>query len=371
MYADETRCALMLARMGFYHIPQVRQLYDKIGSFAGIVARQGELRDLAPGCPGRLTDAFGKADEYRRQAEEEMAFAAANGIQVITLTDSAYPRLLRDCPDAPLVLFFKGQADLNTPHSISIVGTRKATPYADDCVAQLVRQLKTLCPDMLIVSGLAYGVDVMAHRHAISEGMGTVAVLAHGMDTLYPARHRKEAVQMQENGGLLTEYFAHAVIDKRNFIRRNRIIAGMTAATLLVESPDHGGGLVTCGIAQSYQRDVFAFPGNINSPCSAGCNRLIRDNVAGLVTSAEDLLKAMGWYEEKRETAHVPYQGTTPLPDGSQPIVGTLAQENDLHIDMIATRTGLPVSNVLSLLFQLEMAGMVSPLSGGRYHLKQ
>ena len=325
-----------------------------------------------------------------------MRFAQDNNISIITLADEAYPQRLKACFDAPLALFFKGNANLNAKHCISIVGTRKATPYAADCIAQLTARLKQLCPDILIVSGLAYGVDIMAHRQAIDHALPTVAVLAHGLDTLYPARHRKEAMLMMQNGGLLTEYFSQSKIDKRNFLQRNRIVAGLSAATLLVESAEHGGGLVTCRLAQSYQHDVFAIPGSINSPYSVGCNRLIRDNVAGLVTSAEDILKAMAWEEDMKQTVATngassmgssskqsssigssvnsvsgvgaASASTAQVPNGAQGVLDVLTKENDLHIDIIATRAGLPVNKVLALLFQLEMSGMVSSLSGGRYH---
>ena len=295
MNADERRCALALSRMGYHNITVLRELYNAWGSMADIVKQHAHPEQLAPNMPERLLAAFAHTDEHLKRADEEMRFAQDNNISIITLADDAYPQRLKACFDAPLALFFKGNANLNAKHCISIVGTRKATPYAADCITQLTARLKQLCPDILIVSGLAYGVDIMAHRQAIDHALPTVAVLAHGLDTLYPSRHRKEATLMMQNGGLLTEYFSQSKIDKRNFLQRNRIVAGMSAATLLVESAEHGGGLVTCRLAQSYQHDVFAFPGSINNPYSVGCNRLIRDNMAGLVTSAEDILKAMAW----------------------------------------------------------------------------
>ena len=381
MNADETRCALALSRMGYHNIAALRELYDAWGSMADIVKQHAHPERLAHNMPERLLAAFAHTDEHLKRADEEMRFAQDNNISIITLADEAYPQRLKACFDAPLALFFKGNANLNAKHCISIVGTRKATPYAADCIAQLTARLKQLCPDMLIVSGLAYGVDIMAHRQAIDHALPTVAVLAHGLDTLYPSRHRKEAMLMMQNGGLLTEYFSQSKIDKRNFLQRNRIVAGMSAATLLVESAEHGGGLVTCRLAQSYQRDVFAFPGSINNPYSVGCNRLIRDNVAGLVTSAEDILKALSWEEDMKETVATngastmgpSVSGTTSastakVPNGAQAVLDVLTKENDLHIDIIATRAGLPVNKVLALLFQLEMSGMVSSLSGSRYH---
>lgn len=381
MNADERRCALALSRMGYHNITVLRELYNAWGSMADIVKQHARPEQLAPNMPERLLAAFAHTDEHLKRADEEMRFAQDNNISIITLADEAYPQRLKACFDAPLALFFKGNANLNAKHCISIVGTRKATPYAADCIAQLTARLKQLCPDILIVSGLAYGVDIMAHRQAIDHALPTVAVLAHGLDTLYPSRHRKEATLMMQNGGLLTEYFSQSKIDKRNFLQRNRIVAGMSAATLLVESAEHGGGLVTCRLAQSYQHDVFAFPGSINNPYSVGCNRLIRDNVAGLVTSAEDILKAMAWEEDMKETAATngassmgpsvlgaTSASTAKVPNGAQGVLDVLTKENDLHIDIIATRAGLPVNKVLALLFQLEMSGMVSSLSGGRYH---
>lgn len=386
MNADERRCALALSRMGYHNITVLRELYNAWGSMADIVKQHAHPEQLAPNMPERLLVAFAHTDEHLKRADDEMRFAQDNNISIITLADEAYPQRLKACFDAPLALFFKGNANLNAKHCISIVGTRKATPYAADCIAQLTARLKQLCPDILIVSGLAYGVDIMAHRQAIDHALPTVAVLAHGLDTLYPTRHRKEATLMMQNGGLLTEYFSQSKIDKRNFLQRNRIVAGMSAATLLVESAEHGGGLVTCRLAQSYQHDVFAFPGSINNPYSVGCNRLIRDNMAGLVTSAEDILKAMAWEEDIKETVAtnaassnaVSSMGasvlgatsasTAKVPNGAQSVLDVLTKENDLHIDIIATRAGLPVNKVLALLFQLEMSGMVSSLSGGRYH---
>ena len=396
MIDDERRCALALSRMGYHNIVALRELYDAWGSMADIVKQHAHPERLAPNMPERLLAAFAHTDEHLKRADEEMRFAQDNNISIITLADEAYPQRLKACFDAPLALFFKGNANLNAKHCISIVGTRKATPYAADCIAQLTARLKQLCPDILIVSGLAYGVDIMAHRQAIDHALPTVAVLAHGLDTLYPARHRKEAMLMMQNGGLLTEYFSQSKIDKRNFLQRNRIVAGLSAATLLVESAEHGGGLVTCRLAQSYQHDVFAIPGSINSPYSVGCNRLIRDNVAGLVTSAEDILKAMAWEEDMKQTVATngassmgssskqsssigssvnsvsgvgaASASTAQVPNGAQGVLDVLTKENDLHIDIIATRAGLPVNKVLALLFQLEMSGMVSSLSGGRYH---
>ena len=217
---------------------------------------------------------------------------------MLCLNDKNYPKRLMECADPPLMLFYKGQADLNRQHVIAVVGTRHCTTYGQDLIRRFMEDLKNLCPETLIVSGLAYGVDIHAHRNALQNNMDTVAVLAHGLDDLYPPRHRDTANEMISHGGLITEYMTHTKIDKLNFVRRNRITAGLSDATIVVESAAKGGGLITARISREYNRDVFAFPGAVGAPYSEGCNQLIRDNGAALITSAADFVKAMGWQNE-------------------------------------------------------------------------
>lgn len=371
--SQELLNTLILTRLSYYHLTTMVSLYRHMGSATAIVEQRDSLGRLFPNLPHRLIDDLGNIDAMRRRAEEELAYDEAHGVRTLCLNDPDYPQRLKDCPDAPLLLFYKGTADLNARHIINIVGTRHCTRYGEDIIRHLVAGLRRLCPDVLIVSGLAYGVDIQAHRGALAQGMPTVAVLAHGLDNLYPPAHRDTANAMLRQGGLVTEYMTGTKPDKLNFVRRNRITAGLCDATVLVESAKKGGGLITCRIAREYHRDVFAFPGPVGAPYSEGCNNLIRDCGAGLITSAEDLVNALGWQDEllleKARQEGIARDLFPNLSADEQRIVNLLRQNNDLQQDIIATRTGLPMGNVIALLFQLEMKGMVKPYAGGTFHL--
>ncbi len=364
---------LALARLSYFHLPAMLSLYLKMGSATEVVNKRHELPTLCPGLPARVADDLAHIDIMRQRAEEELAWAAQHDVKVLTLNDPQYPYRLKETPDAPLVLFYKGTADLNACHIINIVGTRHSTPYGEDLIRRFVADLRTWCPDTLIISGLAYGIDIHAHRQALSNGMDTVAVLAHGLDTIYPQRHRDTASEMVLHGGLVTEYMTRTQPDKINFVRRNRITAGLCDATILVESAAKGGGLITTRIAKEYNRDVFAFPGPVGAPYSEGCNRLIRDCGASLITSAEDFVNAMGWADDamqaKARRQGIERQMFPDLDDNEQRIVQLLSKNNDLRQDIIAVRTALSTPTVMSLLFQLEMKGVVKAYAGGVYHL--
>jgi DNA processing protein len=226
---------------------------------------------------------------------------------------------------------------------------------------------------VLIVSGLAYGIDICAHRNALANGFETVGVLAHGLDDLYPARHKETARRMVTQGGLLTEYTTQTQPLPQNFIQRNRIVAGMSDACILVESAKKGGGLITAGIARSYNRDVFAFPGPVGAAASEGCNNLIRDNGAALITSARDLVLAMGWQAEA-QVRQAKAQGIErdmfpQLTDEERCIVDVLQQNNDLQMNILVVKTGIPVASLTAILFEMEMKGIVKTMAGGVYHL--
>lgn len=365
--------ALTLARMSYFNIPIMRELLKRAGSFTAIAENHNNIRDIVPDCPQRIATSLKNISELRTRAEEEMAYAEEHGIEILTLTSDGYPERLKECNDAPIALFYKGSASLNAKRVVNIVGTRHATQYADDCIRRLTEDLKTLCPEMLIVSGLAYGVDIMAHRHSLEQGIPTVGVLAHGLDTLYPSRHRETANRMVELGGLLTEHFTRTNADKVNFVRRNRIVAGMSDATILVESAARGGGLITCSMANSYNRDVFAFPGRIGDEYSIGCNNLIQCHSAQMITSAESLVKDMGWEADaKLAAAHqkgIERQLFPTLDADAQKIADALAKKNDQQLNMLTIDTGLPINRLTALLFEMEMKGIVKALAGGTYHL--
>ena len=233
--------------------------------------------------------------------------------------------------------------------------------------------LRQHCPQVLIVSGLAYGVDIYAHRQALANGYETVGVLAHGLDQIYPYRHKETAAEMLRHGGLLTEFMTQTNADKPNFVRRNRIVAGMADSTVIIESAAKGGSLITAEIAQSYDRSVFAFPGSVYAEFSQGCNNLIRDNGAALISNADDFVCAMGWQDEairKQANADGIERDLFPsLSPEEQKIVGLLQQTNDLQLNILSVKTSIPIGQLSALLFQLEMKGIVKPLAGGMYHL--
>lgn len=349
------------------------ELYRKVGSATLIMEHKNDIRDILPDASDKLIRAIQNCDEARSRAEVELEYDLRYGIEPITMNDDRYPQRLKNCDDAPLMLFYKGNADLNQQRVINIVGTRQCTPYGEDLIRRFITDLKQLSPRVLIVSGLAYGVDINAHRQALANGYETVGVLAHGLDDLYPTRHRETALQMIEHGGLLTEFLTQTNADKINFVRRNRIVAGMSDACILIESKSHGGGLITTEISQAYGRDVFAFPGRVGDAYSEGCNKLIRSNGAGLITSAADFVKDMGWQDDatlmRAKQQGIERSLFPELSPEEELIVQILSKTNDLQINIISVKSNIDIGRLTSLLFTLEMKGIIRTLAGGMYHL--
>ena len=364
---------MALTRLTNFNYQQALELYKAVGSAQLLFEHRNEIGDIIKDASPRLMEALKDWNEPMRRAEAEIRFMEEHRIRALTLTSDDYPQRLTECPDAPIIIYYTGNADLNQTRIISIIGTRRMTTYGEDLIRRFVRDLRQYCPEVLIVSGLAYGVDICAHRQALENGYPTVGVLAHGLDQIYPYRHRDTAAQMLNHGGLLTEFMTQTNADKPNFVRRNRIVAGIADATILIESGARGGGLITAEIAQSYARAVFAFPGNVGQPYSEGCNNLIRDNGAGLISNAEDFVKAMGWLDEtRRQQAFADGIERNLFPDLSpeeDQVVSLLQQTNDLQLNIITVKTGIPIGRLTALLFQLEMKGVVKPLAGGIYHL--
>lgn len=364
---------MALTRLTNFNYQQALESYRMVGSAQLLYEHRNEIGDIIHDASPHLMAALQDWDDAMKRADFEQKYMYEHGIRGLVLSDEDYPQRLLECPDAPLVLYYKGNADLNQAKIISIVGTRRITTYGQDLVRRFVSHLKRYCPQLLIVSGLAYGVDINAHREALANGYPTVGVLAHGLDTIYPYRHRDTAAEMLNRGGLLTEFMTQTNADKPNFVRRNRIVAGMADAVILVESAVKGGGLITCEIAQSYNRAVFAFPGSVNAEFSKGCNNLIRDNGAGLISDADDFIKAMGWQDEaQRQRALADGIERSLFPDLSaqeQQIVSLLQETNDLQLNILSVKTAIPIGQLTALLFQLEMKGVLKPLAGGMYHL--
>ena len=373
MNQQEIISAIALTRISFFSLAELLELFRRVGSAEEIVAHSQHIRDLLPDASDRLTQAFTDIGEALRYAESELRTAESMGVRPLVMGDDDYPSRLLECADAPLVLYYQGSASLNQKRVVSIVGTRRCTPYGQDLVRRFMSELRSLCPQVLVVSGLAYGIDICAHREALAQGYDTVGVVAHGLDDLYPPSHRPTADQMLKQGGLLTEFPTCTRPDRLNFVRRNRIVAGLSDATLLVESAIRGGGLITTRIANDYGRDVFAFPGAVGAPYSEGCNDLIRRQGAGLITSAKHFVEAMGWQNDAQlseaQAQGIERQLFPELTADEQRVVAVLQRKNDLQINILSVQSGIAVGPLTALLFSLEMKGVVRTMAGGTYHL--
>lgn len=345
-----------------------RQLIREMKTASAVYEHRTELPELLPGVRPSLVAALDCPAAMKR-AEVEMKYIEQHHIHTITIHDEAYPSRLRECDDAPLVLYYCGNANLNARHVVSIVGTRKATEYGRDLCTSFLRDLSQLCPDVLVVSGLAYGIDVAAHRASLTNGLSTVGVLAHGLDRIYPSAHRSVAAQMADQGGLLTEYMSFTEPERQNFVQRNRIVAGMTDAVVVVESASHGGALITADLGMGYHRDVYAFPGRVGDEYSIGCNQLIRSNSAALITSAADFVQAMGWATDAHPSdGAVQRQLFVELTPDEERVLSCLRQEPEgLSVNLLVVECDIPINRLTAILFSLEMKGVVRSLPGARY----
>lgn len=302
-----------------------------------------------------------------KRAEAELVFIERNDIDVLFYTDTRYPKRLRTCDDSPILLYSKGNADLNATRVVSIVGTRNATDYGRQLCAQLVEELQQ--HNVLIVSGLALGIDVAAHKECLRHQIPTIGVLGHGLDKFYPAANRNTAERMLAEGGILSEYASGTVADRENFPARNRIVAGMADATIVVEAGIKGGALITAEIANSYNRDVFAFPGRINDTYSEGCNFLIRHNKANLLSCIADFAFSMGWDEgapakKRTEQLALPID----LSESERFIYDIIRQHTSpVGIDDLSIKTRMPVSQLAMDLLTMEMQGYIRSLPGKMY----
>ncbi len=300
------------------------------------------------------------------EAEEELAWVRRHRVRMLFYLDEDYPRRLRHCEDAPVLLFAQGGGQLDPGRSVAIVGTRQPSDHGRKICAQLVDGLKEC--GATIVSGLAYGVDIAAHRAALKNGTPTIGCVAHGLDRLYPGEHRETARQMLEAGALVTELPSGSDFAPGNFPARNRIIAGLADCTIVVESGMKGGSLITADIAISYDRDVFAIPGRPGDARSEGCNDLIKRNRAALITGADDVIKAMGW-EPKRKKAPKQAALFVDLAPEEKTLVDALKETGKLDIDELCHRCRMPQSRAASLLLNLEFNGVVRSLPGKVYAL--
>jgi DNA processing protein len=345
-----------------------RNMVAYVGSVEGVFAESLKSLQKIPGI-GEINAKRIKDGEVLVKAEKEIKFIEKNKIDVQFYTDKNFPRRLKTCVDAPIIIYIKGNLNLNEQRIVSIVGTRNASNYGKQVCEELVQKFAERNYRLLIVSGLAYGIDIQAHKSAIKFNIPTVGVVGHGLDKIYPSLHAETARKMVENGGLVTDFPSETKIDPSNFIRRNRIIAGLADATIVVESAAKGGALITAEIASSYNRDVFAFPGRAGDVYSKGCNQLIRNSGANLIEGIDDLEFFMGWEQTSKKQA-VQSSLFVELNADEERIVSLLRENGELFIDQISSELTIPVSRISAMLLTLEFKNVLVALPGKMYKLK-
>lgn len=345
-----------------------RKLIDKIGTARGVLTEKRYMLEKIEGIgPGR-SGSF-RTSAMLEEAEKEIAFMERHRIKAIFYKDPEYPALLLQCHDAPILIYTRGESGLNSKHSLSVVGTRRASPYGREMCRELIRELSSLLDELVIMSGLAYGIDVIAHRTALECGIPTVAVLGHGMATIYPWTHRETAKLICNQGTLVTDFSSGTGPERNNFLRRNRIIAGLSHATLVIESPEKGGALITADLASSYDRIVLAVPGRSTDKRSRGCNNLVKDNIAAMVDTPSDILKQLNWEIPAGNSERS--SGPVISPEGNEEqILSLIKKQPGINPGSLSLQTGIPISQILALLTEMELKQWISIEPGNQYHLR-
>ena len=358
-------------RIGIGLVPKIgpvlaKRLITHCGSIEGIFRERPANLAKIPGIGEKLA---AQIIQYKNSdvPDREIRYIEKHKIRVLFYLDENYPERLRQCEDAPLVLYVKGTVPLSNEKVLSIVGTRNPTEYGKQFTQQFITDLARNYPDVLIVSGLAYGIDICAHRTALKNNLNTIAVLGHGLSTIYPSVHTETARQITTKGALVTEFMYHNKPEAPNFIRRNRIIAGLSDATIVVESGEKGGALITADIANSYNRDVFAIPGRTGDIHSRGCNKLIKSNQAALMENLSDLEYLLGWHRTSSSPKAVQREMFVELEGNESILTDLMKVRGHLTIDQLAGASGMPVGRVASLLLSLEFKGVVKCLPGKVY----
>lgn len=348
-----------------------RNLIAYLGSEKAIFEEKKHAFEKIPGIGSNLSALLKKIDKpaLLKRAETEVAFIEKHKITTHFFTDDNYPRRLSFCEDAPLFIFSKGNVDFDTSKIIGIVGTRRPSDYGLSQCEKLITDLAQRHPNTIIVSGLAYGIDICAHRAALRNNLPTMAVLAHGLDRIYPGTHSQTAREIMNNGALVTEFMTGTNPDRQNFVKRNRIVAGLCDAIVVVESATKGGALITADIAASYNRDVMAFPGRVGDDTSSGCNRLIKTNVAALIESVEDLEYALSWESAtKSQSVQGSLFAVADTPE-EKAIMNILVVEKEMNLNLLALNCAMPVGKVSATLLDLEFKGLIKSRPGGIYKI--
>ncbi len=345
----------------------IRKLLAYLGDYKSVFTASRRTLTEIPGIGNMTANLFIK-ERSLQEAEEELKRMEKYNIKAISFFDKNYPLRLKQCEDAPFLLYYRGEI-FETDKMISVVGTRNATEDGIAFTGELIQSLAAHFDHMIVVSGLAYGIDIAAHKAALAHGLSTFAVMGHGLDRVYPSMHRSTAQEIIHHGALISDFHTCAKMDRKNFISRNRIIAGMSDATIVVESGAKGGALITADIANSYHRDVFAVPGKPGDRWSKGCNKFIKNHQAILIESAEDLILGMNWdqflKEKKPEQQHIQFDCT----GEEKLIIDFLSKENKATLDVVARNTKIEMSKLQGLMLGLEFSGMVKNLPGKVYQM--
>ena len=362
--ADEIILRCAMARAFLYRPHEARALLNKYGSAELVYENRKE--EISCGA-GALEAAF--LPENLKWAEDEIEWCARKGVQLLFCLDAGYPPLLQESNDSPFMLYYKGTARLDNPRSISVVGTRLASSYGKECCSRIMEHVAPFAP--LVVSGLAYGIDIESHKSALEHGLDTVAVLPNGIDLIYPSRHRGVAVEMTRKGGILTEFPRGTPPLRMNFIKRNRIIASISQALVVVESRVKGGSMITAEFAAGYNREIFAVPGRFTDPNSFGCNYLISKNVASIYSCAATLPDALGWGGQERAEVNLQPQLFSFDVEGKEKILLSLRSGKPMGIEAISAACGMDWGEVSMLLLELELEGRISAGENMEYKIRR
>lgn len=362
----------LLYRMALTMVPDIgartaKKLIAYMGSAEAVFKENHARLQRIPGIGFHLAARI-KTEGILRRAELEIREMEKQGISCLYYEDSDYPPMLTHCTDGPVLFFYRGKNIFTGARYLSVVGTRRATPYGRDACRTIIADLSARYPDLVIVSGLAYGIDITAHRAALDYGLDTIAVLAHGLNTLYPYAHRDAARRIMDQGALVSDFHTTVKVERNNFLRRNRIIAGLSNATFVVESASSGGSLITAEMASSYGREILALPGRSSDKFSAGCNHIIKKNMAALVESAKDIVLELNWEDNEPEQEALATLDNI-IPEAERKVMETIRDNYPAGPELISNKTGIPIDDLVSMLLLLELKNWISAQPGSTYKL--
>lgn len=362
---EQTQYLIALSMIPGIGDARIKKLVAYCGGAKEVFAQSKTFLEKIPNIGGKIAASVSDKDVLVR-AEKELSFSEKHQVEVISFLDESYPQRLKHCDDAPVVLYKKGLGSINPARCLSIVGTRNATREGKEFTEKLVEEIAST--NVTVVSGLAYGIDIAAHKASLKNNIPTIGCLAHGLDRIYPKLHEKTAKEMLENGALITDFPVGTNPDRENFPKRNRIVAGMADATIVIEAAAKGGALITAELANGYNRDVFAVPGRVSDQYSEGCNNLIKYLKASMITSGKDVLRSMGWDDVADRKPQPQKKLLFNLTEDQERVVAVLQQQTHT-IDRLSVLAEMPMSKVATVLLELEFEGVVSTLPGKVYKL--